>query len=89
MKVALPTIVYGYKYPYAWISHMVGEVVRRVVDEEPEDGGDQHLHPVGEGGQDRLAAQRGHQHAAGETGEHCRHPAGQRVVFRRHLEPEK
>ena len=66
---------------------MVGQVVGSVVDEEPEQAGDQHLHAVPEGGQDGLAAQGRHQDAAGETGEHCRHPACQRVTARRRLEP--
>jgi hypothetical protein len=35
---------------------MVGEVVRRVVDEEPEQAGNQDLRTVGEGGEERFAA---------------------------------
>ncbi len=43
--------IFVYKFP-----HMVEEVVRRVVDEEPEQAGNQDLRAVGEGGEERFAA---------------------------------
>jgi hypothetical protein len=65
---------------------MIGEVMGRVVDEEPEQAGYQHLHAVRKGRHDGLTAEWRHQHSASKTREHGGYPTRQRVAAGRDFE---